>query len=89
MRKRKPRLPITIKLWKNDTLINQSVCLKKTQILARTKGNKWDKAYIKVTYCEGYFNDSDHYSQESLENALNAYLETKTIDHALGGRNGL
>lgn len=63
--------------------------MKKTQILARTKANKWDKAYIRVTYLEGYWNDSDHFSQASLEDALNVYLEIKMINHAIGGKNGL
>lgn len=87
--KMKQRLPMTLKLWRNGRLVNQSVCMKKTQILARIKGNKWDKAYIRVTYSSGYWNDSKHNTQASLENALSTYLEMKMINHAIGGQNGL
>lgn len=87
--KKKVRLPITLKLWKDGKLIHKSVCTKKTQTLARARSIKWEKAYIKVSYCEGLWNDSDHYLLESLETALNAYFEDSLISYAFGGSNEL
>jgi hypothetical protein len=85
MKKKKIRLPITIKLWHKGKLIHRSTCTKKTQILIRTRREKWDKAYIKVTYKKDYWNDCDSFNQCGLEKALNAYLEEKMVQHALGG----
>jgi len=89
MKKEKIRLPITLKLWKNKKLVNHSVCTKKTQILIRARSIKWDKAYLKVSYCEGLWNDSDHYTLEGLEKALKAYFEDNLIGYAFGGQDGL
>lgn len=84
--KRKLRIPITLKLWKKEKLIESIVCQSKRKILARMECKKWDKAYIKVSYGGGFYNNSDHFTKESLIKALNSYLEESLLEHAgIGG----
>lgn len=86
--KTKLRLPIQIKLWKNDKLISNTYRRVKDRILLLVQKENWDKAYIKVIYDikRGYDNSGYYFSLVDLKEVLCAFTEKAEIKHILGDK---
>ena len=66
---------ITLKLWCESGKINQYRSTKSRRIIAKVKAEKFLKAYLKVAYDNGSFNDGIYESRSELLYALSVFLE--------------
>ena len=76
----KIRLKIRLKLYKDGQLVLDTTRRKKSQTLLQLDRVFHDKAYIRVDYPCGGWNDSYHSSDESLKATLSAFTEKSLID---------
>lgn len=66
---------LTLKLWKTDGKIKRYHSRKSRRIISKVKAEKFLKAYVKVTYRNGAYNDGTYESKQELLEALSAFLE--------------
>lgn len=76
-----------LKLYKNGQMILDVTKRKKSQILLQLERISHDMGCIKVQYENGC-NESAHISDDSLKNALSAYLEKHTLEFCQGKKGG-
>lgn len=88
---RKFRLPMTIKLFSNGKMVYAATFHKKTKILRSIQVHLWDKAYIKFSYGDGFYNDGIYENLNDLMQAFSVFTEKVLLDFTKGketnGRN--
>ena len=76
---RKIRLPITIKLFDNRGLIQSTRAYKKSKILNIAQVVSWQKAYLKVAYGDGFYNECICRNLSELKNYLRIFTECSLL----------
>jgi len=80
----KIRLWIQLKAWQKDKLVVDTVLSVKSRVIATLQGKRWQKAYIKVNYGRGIYNDGEYTTLRELKKALSAFVEKPTRGYLMG-----
>ena len=67
---RKVYLKIRLKLWENGRMVLDTTRRKKSQILLQLERVPHDRAYLRVDYSCGEFNDAEYFYDEAVKKAL-------------------
>ncbi len=78
--KKRIRLAIRLKLFKNDKLILDTTKYIKSRILRLVQVNLWSKAYLKVSYGNGYYNDGIYKNSKDIKQVLSQFTEKSLVD---------
>ena len=81
MLKTKIRLRIHLKLWKGQKMLYNRSHSIKDRIRRAVQVCMWDKAYVKVNYGKGVFNDGYYYNMPDFNKALSAFTEKLLIEY--------
>lgn len=71
-----------LKLFRKEQTVCNSNYTKKSQVWAKTESVLWDKAYIKVSYGNGFHNDGTYDTRERFLHALSNFTEISLIEFA-------
>lgn len=77
--RKKPTVRILMKLTRGDKTVSRYHSSRKRRILHLIKANNFAKAYLKVDYGKGDYNDGIYESKEELLLALSAFTENALV----------
>lgn len=78
--KKSPSIKITLKLFKNKKRVYSSTSAKRQLILSRLRTRNFQNGYLKVSYGNGFFNDTENPTdKKTLLWALTNFTEADLI----------
>ena len=78
---RKLRIGILCKAFLGKGKYKQASFQKKSAFRLWIASFPWQKAYIKVTYNKGHYNDGEYTTHKDLTFAINAFTEKDLLDY--------
>ena len=80
---------IFIKLSPKDgSLVLKRYSIRKKSILHSLRREKWESAYVRVTYAPGFFNDGDYSSYQEALTAIQQFTEPSMVKEFYEKQNG-
>lgn len=77
-----PKLKVQLKLKKDGKYVYSQVIFKINRFNHIVDGQKWDKAYLRVTYLPNVYNDGWYEKRVDLLKAKSQFLEKNLVDFA-------
>jgi len=75
------RIPIRLKLYKKGKMTLSTTVHQKSRIMSRVVPKSWEKAYLKVSYGGGHYNDGVYTKMKDFKQAFHAFTDKRLLDY--------